>query len=231
LKEQMQTAEAPRSRFAPPEERRRQLIQATLQVVAERGLMGTKISDVTERAGLSVGAVNHHFKSKEELLTATLAYMAEELQAQWYPVLLDTTLSPADRLVAIVDHLYDPKVCTPVKIAVWFAFFGDAHYRQVYRDMVKAFDHERTTAIARISAALKEEGGYAGADPEAIAQSIESLADGLWLALLLYPERVSREAARQQTRALLATHFPRHFDTSTDVSTRTPGADQCLGVQ
>ena len=213
---QMQSAEAPRSRFAPPEERRRQLIQATLQVVAERGLTGTKISDVTERAGLSVGAVNHHFKSKEELLTATLAYLAEELQAQWYPVFLDTGLSPADRLGAIVDHLYDPKVCTPVKIAVWFAFFGDAHYRQVYRDMVKAFDHKRTAAISRISAALKQEGGYIEADPEAIAQSVESLADGLWLALLLYPERITREAAREQTWALLAMHFPRHFDASND---------------
>jgi TetR/AcrR family transcriptional repressor of bet genes len=227
----MQNSEARRSRFAPPEERRRQLIQATLQVVAERGLTGTKVSDVTERAGLSVGAVNHHFKSKEELLTATLAYLAEELQAQWYPVFLDTEFSPADRLGAIVDHLYDPMVCTPVKIAVWFAFFGDAHYRQVYRDMVKAFDHKRTAAIARISRALKEEGGYAEADPETIAQSVESLADGLWLALLLYPERITREAARQQTRALLATHFPRHFDISADDAARNHGPDQCLGVQ
>jgi TetR/AcrR family transcriptional repressor of bet genes len=227
---QTQAADTPRSRFAPPEERRRQLIEATLQVVAERGLMGTKVSDVTERAGLSVGAVNHHFTSKEELLTATLACLAEELQAQWYPVVLETGLGPADKLGAIVDCLYDPKVCTPVKIAVWFAFFGDAHYRQVYRDMVKAFDHERTTAIAGVIAALKDDGGYPEADPDVIAQSIESLADGLWLALLLYPERMTREAARQQTRALLATHFPRHFGASAEAAAPCDAPGQCLGT-
>lgn len=228
---QIQATETPRSRFAPPEERRRQLIQATLQVVAERGLTGTKISDVTERAGLSVSAVNQHFKSKEELLIATLAYLAEELQAQWHPVLLDAALTPAEKLGALVDCLYDPKVCTPVKIAVWFAFFGDAHYRQVYRDMVKAFDHERTETIAQISAALKEEGGYADADPEAIAQSVESLADGLWLALLLYPDRITRDGARRQTHALLATHFPRHFVSDAGVLSQGRALDECSGVQ
>jgi TetR/AcrR family transcriptional repressor of bet genes len=208
--------ELPRSRFAPPEERRRQLIEATLEVVAERGLTGTKISDVTQRAGLSVGTVNQHFDSKEKLLTATLAHLAEELRDQWHPVFFDSARGPAEKLGAIVDGLYDPRVCTPVKIAVWFAFFGDAHYRQVYRDMVKSFDHERTGAIAKLSAELTVEGGGSAADPEAIAQSVESLADGLWLALLLYPGRMTREAARQQTRALLASHFPQHFESKAD---------------
>ena len=219
--------ELPRSRFAPPEERRRQLIEATLEVVAERGLTGTRISEVTQRAGLSVGTVNHHFDSKEKLLTATLAYLAEELRDQWRPVFLDPARGPAEKLVAIVHGLYDPKVCTPVKIAVWFALFGDAHYRQVYRDMVKSFDHERTGAIAKLGAELRVEGGYSSADPVAIAQSVESLADGLWLTLLLYPGRVTREAAHRQTVALLASHFPRHFGPEVDAAPTPQVFDQC----
>jgi TetR/AcrR family transcriptional repressor of bet genes len=218
--------EVPRSRFAPPEERRRQLIEATLEVVAERGLTGTKISEVTQRAGLSVGTVNHHFDSKEKLLTATLAHLAEELQDQWRPVFFDSARGPAEKLVAIVDGLFDPKVCTPVKIAVWFAFFGDAHYRQVYREMVNSFDHERTGAIARLSAELKAEGLYSSADPVAIAQAVESLADGLWLTLLLYPGRITRQAARRQSIALLASHFPRHFGPEADAVPATQVVDR-----
>jgi len=206
------SAELSRSRFAPPETRRRQLIEATLEVVAERGLSGTKVSDVTQRAGLSVGTVNQHFGSKEGLLTATLAYLAEELQAQWRDAYLRSASDAAERLIAIVDGLYEPNVCTPTKIAVWFSFFGDAHYRQIYRGMISSFDHERTAAISALCQELKAEGHSLDSHPNSIAQSIESLADGLWLTLLLYPDRITRDAARQQTRALLASHFPHHFD-------------------
>jgi TetR/AcrR family transcriptional repressor of bet genes len=93
--------------------------------------------------------------------------------------------------------------------------------------MVKSFDHERTGAIANLTAELTVEGGCSAADPEAIAQSIESLADGLWLALLLYPGRITREAARQQTRALLASHFPQHFESKADATPESQALEQC----
>ena len=48
-------------RFAPKEVRRQQLIEATLDSLAENGISGTTMAAVTGRAGLSMGIVSLHF--------------------------------------------------------------------------------------------------------------------------------------------------------------------------
>ena len=52
--------------------RRPQILAAAAKVIAERGLAGTRISDVAKRAKTSSPAVLYWFNSKEELLTAAL---------------------------------------------------------------------------------------------------------------------------------------------------------------
>jgi AcrR family transcriptional regulator len=49
---------------------RARIREAALRLYAQRGLRGTSIRNVAEQAGLSPGAVMHHFKSKEELAEA-----------------------------------------------------------------------------------------------------------------------------------------------------------------
>mgnify|MGYP002640979156 FL=1 len=58
--------------------RRKQLIEATIQCIADKGLSGTTMADVTQRAGLSLGIVNLHFQSKEKLLIETLNFISDE---------------------------------------------------------------------------------------------------------------------------------------------------------
>ena len=113
---------------------------------------------------------------------------------------------------AIVEGLFDPAVCTRTKIAVWFAFFGDSQYRAVYRSMVGQSDTERSDVIEALCRSLAEEGGYPNIDAHGLAQSIESLADGLWLSLLLYPNMLTPAAAIGRMIDLLADKFPAHFD-------------------
>ena len=47
--------------------RRKQLIEATIKCIADKGLSGTTMADVTQQAGLSLGIVNLHFQSKEKV--------------------------------------------------------------------------------------------------------------------------------------------------------------------
>ncbi|MBN9550954.1 MAG: TetR family transcriptional regulator, partial [Alphaproteobacteria bacterium] len=51
------------------EERRRQdLIDATLDSVAEHGLQGATLRTIALRAGVTAGLIRHYFPGKEELL-------------------------------------------------------------------------------------------------------------------------------------------------------------------
>ncbi len=48
-------------------QRRSQILEATRQLVAERGWQGTTFADICRVAGISNGVLTYHFKSKEEL--------------------------------------------------------------------------------------------------------------------------------------------------------------------
>ena len=60
------------------EVRRKQLIDATIESIAQNGIAGTTMSTVTETAGLSLGIVNFHFESKQKLFEETLVHIAKE---------------------------------------------------------------------------------------------------------------------------------------------------------
>lgn len=54
---------------------RQRLLEATIECLAERGWATTTVSVVAERAGVSRGAAQHHFPTREDLITAALEYM------------------------------------------------------------------------------------------------------------------------------------------------------------
>ena len=201
-----------RPRTASREVRRRQLIEATIASIAENGLTGTTMASVTGRADLAMGSVSFHFRSKDNLLRETLAYLAEEHRARWAENIADSGLDPAARLAAVMDAHFAPEICNETRIAVWYAFFGEARYREIYREMAAAFDEERTETVAALCRALADEAAP-GMVPEEVADTLECLADGLWLAIMLYPGWFGRDAAKRRIHAYLAGVFPCAFAT------------------
>ena len=211
-----ETATAPARRTAPKEERLQQLIDAAMQTIAEHGLSGTTTALLTQQAGLSAGIINLHFGNKDALLDATLESLVQEHRSRWIDALQAETEDPAARLWALMEAHFAPEICTPTKVAVWFAFFGEARHRATYRRISERFDTERSDFMDDCCQRLVTAGGYTGLDPERLAHLIESTADGLWLDMLLYPEEMNVDTARDQMRTLLHHLFPRHFAAPSD---------------
>ncbi|AOP50268.1 TetR/AcrR family transcriptional regulator [Streptomyces lydicus] len=59
---------------------RRKLLEAAVSCLAERGWSGSTVSVVAERAGVSRGAAQHHFRTREDLFTAAVEHVAEKRQ-------------------------------------------------------------------------------------------------------------------------------------------------------
>ncbi|KUL53895.1 TetR/AcrR family transcriptional regulator [Streptomyces sp. NRRL S-1521] len=57
---------------------RQRLLEAAVSCLAERGWAGSTVSVVAERAGVSRGAAQHHFPTREDLFTAAVEYVAEQ---------------------------------------------------------------------------------------------------------------------------------------------------------
>ncbi|GLZ03025.1 TetR family transcriptional regulator [Actinomadura sp. NBRC 104412] len=61
---------------------RARLLEAAIDCLASAGWAGTTVAVVAERAGVSRGAAQHHFRTREELVTAAVAYGTEVRTAQ-----------------------------------------------------------------------------------------------------------------------------------------------------
>jgi TetR/AcrR family transcriptional regulator, transcriptional repressor of bet genes len=208
------------------EERRQSLIDATIRSIAEYGLSGTTIAKVTEIAGTSIWLANFYFENKERLFEAVLQHLADEQRDFWQKRNTDATMTPADRLIAIIDSRFDPRVCVPQKLAVWFAFWGDAGARDIYRRVVGALDDERLDATVAIIRSLGPEGAGSQRDPVQTALGLEAFYDGLWLNHLLYPAEFKRLGCRQRALDHLAALFPAHLSGPQTVATRGPGGPE-----
>lgn len=57
---------------------RQRLLAAAVACLAEHGWAGSTVSAVAERAGVSRGAAQHHFPTREDLFTAAVEYVAED---------------------------------------------------------------------------------------------------------------------------------------------------------
>lgn len=71
--------DAPSKREKQKEERRRQILEAALRVFSEKGFHAANVSDVAAEAGVSQGTIYWYFESKDELLTAAIVSVFEEL--------------------------------------------------------------------------------------------------------------------------------------------------------
>ncbi|MFI5667036.1 TetR/AcrR family transcriptional regulator [Streptomyces sp. NPDC051704] len=60
---------------------RRHLLEAAVACLAEQGWAGSTVAVVAERAGVSRGAAQYHFPTREDLFTAAVAYVSEERSA------------------------------------------------------------------------------------------------------------------------------------------------------
>lgn len=61
-----------RGPYAKTAARRREILRAARDSFAERGYAASSLRDIAERAGTTHAVVQHHFSSKDELLTAVL---------------------------------------------------------------------------------------------------------------------------------------------------------------
>ncbi|MGO2985400.1 MAG: TetR/AcrR family transcriptional regulator, partial [Brevibacterium aurantiacum] len=59
------------------DQRRRDLVEATLRIILRQGLAGATMRDIATEAGFANGAMKSYFASKSDLLAATYLFVFE----------------------------------------------------------------------------------------------------------------------------------------------------------
>lgn len=198
-------------RTARREQRRRQLIEATMKCIARKGMGSTTLADVAGEAGLSQGIVNLHFESKENLLTETLRHLADEYKAQFNKAYENSGPGPAEKLLALIELDLRPSICDRRKVAVWFAFWGEVKSRPTYRKICDERDQYYDDIVESLAREIIADGGYEGVTAESVAIVLTSMTNGLWLSCLISPASFDRHKAMLAVLEYLRGVFPRHF--------------------
>lgn len=197
-------------RTAPREERRVQLIRATIRSIAKNGLSVTTIATVAGEAGLSQGIINLHFQSKERLLEETLGHIVGEYRAAWYKAIETSGDSAAEKLAALAAVDFDKHICQRDKLAVWFAFWGESRSRLTYRKICAESTREYRHCLTGLCEEIIRQGQYR-VQAQHVATGLLAMNGGLWLDMLISPAEMSADQAREISQSYLRGVFPRHF--------------------
>lgn len=190
--------------------RRTQLIEATIETLAEVGYARTTLTAVAKRAGLSHGLVNFHFETKEKLLYETMVHLGEEYRANWTAALGAAGPQPAQRLHALLEADFNPAICTPARLAAWCCFWGETQSRPMYQDAYGENDAAYNATLETACADLIAEGGY-GWEAVRVARVLRVTTEGVWLDMMTMSNPYGRDEALATTLTCAAAFFPRHF--------------------
>ena len=198
-------------RTASREQRRQQLIDATIKCIARKGMGSTSIGDVAREAGLSQGIVNLHFKSKDNLLTETLRFLADEYKTQFRKTLDESGPGAAEKLQALIQLDLDPAIMNRQKTPVWFAFWGEVKSRPTYRKICDTRDRYYDEVAEDLCTTIIAEGKYRNVSPSSVAIALNAMTNGMWLSYLISPQSFDHERARNAVSDLLRAYFPKHY--------------------
>lgn len=204
------TAESQKGRRASKDTRRRQLIEATIACIAKRGLGDTTLAHVSKTAGLSQGIVNLHFTNKVNLMNETLSFIRDEYEQTWQNALEKAGDNSARQLSALARIDYSATVADPKRLAVWFAFWGEVKSRPVYKKICQSRVTDYRLILVGILNKLIDNGCYKELQATNIADSMMSMADGLWLNMLISSHVLKRKDAEKLMMQYLAQTFPQH---------------------
>ncbi len=83
---------------------RTSVLDATVELLIERGYAGTSTRLAAERAGVSLGALQHHFRTKAELSVEAMRYVTQRLAEEFVAAAPESD-DVIDRFGAILDRL------------------------------------------------------------------------------------------------------------------------------
>lgn len=176
--------------------RRLQLIEATIETIAARGISRTTLNEVARRAGLSHGLVLFHFESKENLLSETLTFMAEEYHRSWTEALAGKDDDPAAQLKALIDADFTPAICTAARLAAWGSFWGETQSLPMYQEICGEKDKAYILVLEDITRKLLLRASRSD-DPRIVARILRLTQEGTWMDMTTMAAPYSVDEARK----------------------------------
>ena len=171
-------------------QRRAELLEATKRVVLARGLTNLRIADVAAATNVSGGLVHYHFSSKDALLVEMLRTFAQR-DIERVQAIAAGDGNATGRIDRILRH-YVPAgpddEAWLLWVDLWAASLRNPALQDVRRELDDAWDEVLGTVIAEGA----DSGEFTCTHPDAAAERLSALLDGLCVRGTLRRKSMSR---------------------------------------
>ncbi len=140
------------------EQTRTALLDATIDCLVEVGYARTSVQEICARAGVSKGAVQHHFTAKAELMAAAVEHLTTKLRRRLAES-LDGLPGGGSGVAAAIDLLwagYSGTLSTAVT-ELWVAARTDPELRAAIRPVDRALGRATLEHVTQVAGELPPE--------------------------------------------------------------------------
>lgn len=150
----------------------RKLLDATTDLMNEKGYHGTSIQMIADKVGVSKSTIFYHFKNKEGILLAILEDFVPPATNALMLVAKNNELTGTEKLIEFIRlHMHQVETSGDVlRLYLRESRFFGAENRAIYKESQRAYAHLLIDIIRQIQ---KENNlAFKGLDPKVIGYSI-----------------------------------------------------------
>jgi AcrR family transcriptional regulator len=192
-------------------ERRRQIIDATVRVMGEKGWQEASIDEISKAAGVSRGLVSYHFGDKAALLAGVLE-RCREVFVDTVAVSVGPGLDPVYRLRMVTRTAILMARKESLTYDVFLHFTASARTDPALGDRLRELYRDFRRGTARVIRDGQRSGAFRlDIDPEAAAANHIGTIIGIAFQWLLDPEGFDLDLAARNAEDALVSHLTKRF--------------------
>jgi AcrR family transcriptional regulator len=168
----------------PGDDRRRQeILEATWQLIADRGYHAVRVADIAAVCGTSTGTIHYYFPGKQDVLAEALRYCVQQAFDR-HQNALQSVHGARERLLRLIELQLPKPGSVRSEWLIWIQFWAEAALRpelQPVHNELYARWHETVLRLIRHG---QSDGEFRDLDPDAATHRFTALTDGLAIQLL-----------------------------------------------
>lgn len=174
--------------------RRSALVQATIAEIGAAHSLDVTVSQIAKRAGMSTALAHHYFGGKDQIFLAAMRHILSEYKAEVLRRLAGAE-TPRDRAAAIIVASFDETCFAPATVAAWMTLYAAARTNTGTQRLLRVYQRRLRSNLTH---ALRD----ISPQPQADADTIAALIDGLYLRAALSASGTATEATRRAVTTL-----------------------------
>jgi AcrR family transcriptional regulator len=171
---------APSAAPAGAPDRRVDLIRTAYRLFSEKGVHRVPLDEIAAGTGLSKGLVLYYFKTKENLVLATMRW-ALDITAERVRQAMAKATTPQGKVLAMIDGIWSGPETNRRFYLLYLDLAGHAARVKHFTELSATFHSVVNALYVEVIVQGVAEGAFAVADPEEGAVALRAIIDGLFL--------------------------------------------------